>query len=352
MYETFDNWDKLASQLDVENDAVGRDIVSDACLLRASSVLGTKVSKNGQIFALESWLREELTKKSLNGNDFFAKCVKPASLALGRYRDLNFGEKTFSFSSSRAGKVGDMIAIRLTFLRALTSSVSSTKELEIVILELLVRSMGKASAKHMPLKELDSYLGHVERLALWMALLKPPASQRYQRCFKFLENIQSKNIGSSFSMLSEEEMSAIREKLLVCNFGLTAAGRKNVIALLQRLNSYILFSNDRITTSGGTVQLYAEPILPVKATNKMWGEQWPDKEEREFWMHRLGNFVLVSNKAKTIDSKLAFTSKKERYGKEVWPLTIDVTKSNEWSRLQLVEHMSSMLNLIDEIWGL
>jgi len=351
MYDTFDNWDRLAAPFDIENDAVGRDIISDACLLRASAVLRSKINKNGQIYAMENWLRAEMERKAMDGKAFFNNHVEPASLALGSLRDLNYIEKAFSFSQMKnAGKTGNMIAMRLTFLRALTASIGATKELEIVILELLLQSMGKGQDKRMPLGQFDNYLGHVERLALWMALVKPPASERYKRCFDFLETIQSKN-DSSFSFLSEEEKTSLREQLATYEFGLTPSGRKIAAALIQRLNAYALFGVDKETTSGG-VQLNIEQILPLKASTAMWGEDWPDKEEKEFWVHRLGNFVLLSKKANARVSRKSFAVKKERYEKEVWPLTINVSKMDVWNRGTLVEHMTSMLNMVEEIWGL
>lgn len=368
MQETFDNWDKLAATPDIEHNIVGRDIITAACLLRASAVLRSKIGKNDHIFAFEAWLRQEIagaTTKT-DGKDFFANYIEPASLALGRYRDLNHSEKAFSFSArARTGKVGTMIATRLTFLRALTSSVGATKELEIVILELLLRSTGKGGSggeKRMTLEQVDKYLNHVERLALWMALTKPPASKRYLRCMELLDKIETdENLDDdiNYSSISEEEQVNLREGLVSFDFGLTPTGRKIATALLERLNSYTLLGDGddeetapSMSSNTGTVQLHVEHILPVQATKKMWGDDWPDDNDKDYWVNRLGNLALVSKKANTIQSRLNFASKKERYEKEIWPLTNDVAKFETWDRNSLVEHMGSVLNLVDDVWGL
>jgi len=362
MQETFDNWDRLAAVPDIENNIVGRHTVTSACLLRASALLRSKIGRNDHIFALEGWLRHELnlTDKP-DGKDFFANYVEPASLALGRYRDPNNAEKAFSYSARvRDGAVGAMIATRLTFLRALTSSVGATKELEMVVLELLLRSTGKCGGKkRMALEDVDRYLNHVERLALWMALAKPPASKRYQHCFEFLDQIETnENLASedgTYLSLSDEEQATLREELVSFDFGATPTGRKIATALLERLNAYTLLGDDEkqeaasLSSGGGRT---VEHILPVQATKKMWGDDWPDDNDREFWVHRLGNLALLSKKASTIQSRLDFVSKKERYEKEVWPLTKDVVKFEVWNRNSLVEHMGNMLNLVDEVWGL
>ena len=126
-------------------------------------------------------------------------------------------------------------------------------------------------------------------------------------------------------------------------------------ALLEQLNSYThLTDGDKqeaaSLSSGGGRAL--EHILPVQATKKMWGDDWKDKKDKDFWMHRLGNLALLSKKANTIQSRLDFASKKERYEKEAWPLTKDVAKFEVWNRNSLVEHMGNVLNLVDEVWGL
>ena len=139
------------------------------------------------------------------------------------------------------------------------------------------------------------------------------------------------------------------------DFGATPTGRKIATALLERLNAYTLLGDDEkqeaasLSSGGGRT---VEHILPVQATKKMWGDDWPDDNDREFWVHRLGNLALLSKKASTIQSRLDFVSKKERYEKEVWPLTKDVVKFEVWNRNSLVEHMGNMLNLVDEVWGL
>jgi len=367
MQETFDSWDKLASTPDIESDTVGREIITAACIHRASAVLRSKVGKNDQIFALEGWLREEIkNSEKIDGKSFFSSYIEPASLALGRYRDLNYSEKAFSFSPrARGGEVGNMIAMRLAFLRALTSSVGAVKELEMVILELLLRSTGKGDSggkKRMTLKQVDQCLHHVERLALWMALLKPTASKRYQRCFEFLDKIDTNenlDANGTYSSITKEEQLAISEELLSFDFGRTPGGRKIATALLQRLNSYSLFRDgdnknveSMLSGGGGIVQLNVEHVLPVKATKKMWGDDWKNDEDKDLWVHRIGNLALLSKKANTIQKRVDFVSKKERYEKDIWPLTNDITKFDVWNRNSVVVHMGSLLNLVDEVWGL
>merc|ERR1712226_1519420 len=84
-------------------------------------------------------------ERQIQGSDFFEQCVKPASLALGRYRSDSFNPVDFVKSNDK-GTVGgaqtnlvNSLAMRIDFLRALTSSVTVTKDLELLILDLLLR---------------------------------------------------------------------------------------------------------------------------------------------------------------------------------------------------------------------
>ena len=66
MYDTFDSWDGLAAEPTSKEGggitSVGRDIISSACLLRASAALRTKIRSRGgdEVYEWERWLRQEL----------------------------------------------------------------------------------------------------------------------------------------------------------------------------------------------------------------------------------------------------------------------------------------------------
>jgi len=72
-YETFDEWYNLTSKTDLENDILGRDIDSNACSLRASVALRSKIRRNNQTQVFELWLRQDITPKKYNKTILFAK---------------------------------------------------------------------------------------------------------------------------------------------------------------------------------------------------------------------------------------------------------------------------------------
>ena len=145
MYQTFDRWDELNAMPDLDTGAVGREIVADACVLRATSALRTKIGRRNQLFALEQWLRKDLsTSNNSDGSVFFSKVVHPASLCLGQFREGTAPP----FGFTRRGKISKTwpcIERRLAFLREMIT-LPAAKDIEIVVLELLLRADGSICA--------------------------------------------------------------------------------------------------------------------------------------------------------------------------------------------------------------
>jgi len=348
IYKTFDKWDELSAMSDIDNSSVGRKTVSDACLLRATSELREKIRKRDQLYSLERWLRKDVVENQHEGHVFYMKKIEPASLLLGQYREGTFNLFGF-YAKSKSEKVWKSISMRLRFLREMTNGIAATKETEVIILELLLRANGFEGDKAMSQTDLDEYLHKVEQLALWMALTKPSAKERSQKVFAFLDAIDSKKDPSKVQAITQEDKSSLRESLVVSQFGSTASAKKIAIVLLKRLNSFVLAEKGQPEFTGDA---YLESILPHSASKKAWGKDWPDKDERDKWVDRLGNLALLSNKATAREAKLSFSEKKERFNKEPFPLTLGVAEMDVWNSDNLVKRLASIVALIDQIWAL
>ena len=350
MYKTFDSWDTLAAISDLDNGSVGRAVVADACVLRATAEMRTKIGKRDVVYSLERWLRMDVAEHKHEGHVFFKKKVEPASLSLGQFREGSFNLFGF-YGRARGTKAWITIATRLRFLRELTSNIPATRETEAIVLELLLRAGGSEGSKPLPLADVDRYLHEVERLALWMALTKPSAAQRSKKVFAFLENIaEEKN--SNFEAISHEDKSSLREALVVSEFGSTPSGKKFVIALLKRLNAFVQAQHGNEAVINDSTVNYLESVLPEKGSKKAWGKEWPNQDERDKWSNRLGNFVLLSNKATAVEARMPFIEKKKRFSKETFPLTLGLAEMDQWNSDNLVKHLASTVGLIDRIWGL
>ena len=353
MYNTFDKWDILAAQPDTDMGSVGRETVAAACLLRASAALQMKIRKNDEALALETWLRQELIQNGYEGKEFFTSHVDPASKVLRAYRDGAFD--SFDFTS-RGGKADAMlsksITRRLSFLRTLTSSVSSAKEAEILILDLLLKAEGDGK-KALALDELNLCLASVESCAIWMAVMRPSPVQRHKRAFDILNIVNSGVLldGMAEVVISEDEKKALRDEILHYDLGASPAGKKLAIALLQRINVQLLAEDDKDESVVSPCN-HIEHVLPTNTYRKYWSEQWPDEEITNSWTHRLGNLVLMSKKSTAKESNNVFGEKKERYGKEAAPLTQHVSEIDTWNKYAVSANHDKLVGLIGSIWQL
>jgi len=392
MYKTFDAWDDLSSScssmIDLDSGIVGRDVVTNACLWRATSFLKTKIGKRNQLLCLEKWMRGNIMQSrngyqdcSGGGDQFFLKQIKPASVVLGYFRDgslppqLNLPLKTKSDNNKL---LMAKIEISLRFLRDLVMDVSAaTKEIEMIVLELLLRATNRN--KKMPLQVLHQHLLATEQLVLYFALLKPSASVKYKKCFELLDRIEDQASSSSSSSivpssthlmksLWEEQKVELRNALVLNDFGATAGGKKFAVALLKRLNRDVMiqqsgehFSSDRMMKQvlfGGDKNTYLEPVLPPKATKKAWGgvDSWPEKIQREKSIPKLGNLCLVGRtdhkKPTTKELKSSFEEKKGRYKEEMWPLTSRLASIDTWNDNSMTQTTAVLIGLVNSIWGL
>lgn len=351
MYKTFDAWDVLASMPDLDNGSVGRTAVADACLLRASAEMRNKIRKSDQVYSFERWLRHDIIENKHEGHVFYKMKIEPASLYLGQYREGEFDLFGF-YPRNKGTKAWKKITMRLRFLRDMTNNIASTKEVEMIVLELLLRTgaMDGNKKKAMILSDLDDYLDKVEVLAMWMALTRPSPSERYEKVFAYLDAIDAGK--NKISAISEEDKSSLREALVVSEFGSNTSGKKIATAILKRLNAHVLAQNGNEDAVSDTADTYLESILPLKATKKAWGEDWPDQDERNKWVDRLGNLALISDKATARERKMSFDEKKKRFRAEVWPLTSGLNDLSAWNSDNLVKQLASTVALIDQIWGL
>jgi len=349
MYKTFDKWDDLAAIADIDNSSVGRKTVSDACMLRATAELREKIRKRDQLYALERWLRKDVIENKHEGHVFYTNKIEPACLVLGQYREGAFNLFGF-YARSKNEKEWNSITMRLKFLREMTTSITATNDAEIVILELLLRANGSEGGRSMKLSDFDEYLHKTEQLALWIALTKPSATQKSMKILAFLDAIASPDDKVAYAeAISQEDKSFLRESLVVTEFGSNASGKRLAVILLKRMNAFVLAQQGKPEFAG---EDFLESILPVKASKKSWGEDWPDLDEREKWVNNLGNLAIVSKKATSKQTKMPFSQKKERYNKEVLPLTLTVAEMDTWNSDNLAKNLATLVDLIDQIWGL
>lgn len=385
MYDTFDSWDGLAAEpttLSASKEegsikSVGRNIIASACLLRASAALRTKIRSRGgdEVFEWERWLRQELWLQNKRlaqqqspqqeesgtrqdqvqpwqGKDFFIEEIEPSSIALYKFRTGQWDEFAFlsSDKKSMTKKQRDIVISRLTFLRDITMGVTSTKEAEIAILELLLSleyaaGSSSDSSSSIITRYLDDILPLIEKWTLWMALTRPSPMQRHSRVFALLDAMA---MGSSKGLDdSEEDMAtSMKEGMDTYDFGATAGGKRLAAAILKRMNAHVMLQERKNI-----------PVDHDDATVDMIQQNWSSEEEREEWSTRIGNLALISQprrrtaRGKKSDVSL-WESKAEMYKKEPWTLTKQLAELDEWDVRNVKNQQKDMLSLMNEVWSL
>ncbi|KAL7547251.1 hypothetical protein ACHAWF_010573 [Thalassiosira exigua] len=364
MYQTFDQWDTLAAQPSASSSedqegsgikSVGRDVISAACILRASASLRAKIRSRGgdEVYEWERWLRNELwlqnqkqpSKELFQGKDFFANSIEPASIALYKFRTRQWDEFNFlSKTRKMTKKQRDTIVARLNFLLDITSGVASAKEAEIATLELLLRAGDEEESNAMVSRYLNEILPLVEKWTLWMAVARPSPMQRHSRVFALLDAMD--DVDSLGSTDDSEMANSLIESIDKYQFGASASGKRLAAAIMKRINSHLLVEGKKNTPASdgsATVELIQQT-------------QWNNDEEEEEWANRIGNLALVSTsprrKANAKSDAHSWQSKCDRYSKEKWLTTRLLGVFEQWNADTLQDQQKELLSLIEMVWDL
>jgi len=399
MYQVFDRWDSLAAEpssrpsTDVDPSGeditpVGRDIVSSACQLRASAALRTKIRSRGgdEVYEWERWLRQEMwarnqrrseqlgsdigqekstsVRQPWQGKDFFDEEIKPASAALYKFRTGQWDE--FYFLSKTGAKKNmtkkqrDTTVARLNFLRDITIGVTSAKEAEIVVLELLLRAedagADSSNSNHMLSRYLDEILPLIEKWSLWMALTRPSPMKRHARVFALLDAMDDVDAVGSLGL----EMSSpgddgngtigslLRERMDEYEFGTTAGGKRLAAAILKRMNAYLMVEEKKVVPSGKgapTVEIIQHHLTSDDALDEL--------------AYRIGNLALVSKapprdsgRRKNKHDSSYWENKSRRYKKEPWLLTRQLSELDKWDLDAMQDQQKDLVSLMDLVWSL
>ncbi|KAL3807270.1 LOW QUALITY PROTEIN: hypothetical protein ACHAXA_004086 [Cyclostephanos tholiformis] len=398
MYRTFDSWDALASEPVMSTGgttrddsapaaivgaigSVGRDVLSSACLLRASASLRTKIRSSrdrgggDEVYEWERWLRRQLYMRndvshnevrqsdddsaeqqqrqqlpSWQGKDFFVEEIAPASIALYKFRTGLWDGFVF-LSKTTTRKQRDTTIARLNFLRDIALGVTSAKEAEIVILELLLRvEHGDDSSLS---RYLDDILPLIEKTALWMALMRPSSMQRHARVFALLDSMDDFDSVGGLGMAkamgdNERVVSSLREAMNLYEFGASIGGKRLAGAILKRMNAHLMIEEKKNVPDGGSDAAVVDVIEP----------NWTS-EEGERVANRIGNLALVSssalpaprNRRAKKSSGSLWESKVKRYKKEPWILTRQVAEFDQWNVDAVHDQQGDVLSLMDLVWS-
>jgi hypothetical protein len=131
---------------------------------------------------------------------------------------------------------------------------------------------------------------------------------------------------------------------------------------ITRIRLPLLLRLDELLSGGSAV--YNSPIVTVEHVlpqNPSVGSQWfldfSDETDREHWVHKLANLVLLTRRKNSQASNLDFSEKKAKYfstkaGVSNFALTSQVLSESEWTLDILKRRQSELIGVIEELWRL
>lgn len=197
------------------------------------------------------------------------------------------------------------------------------------------------------------FLSDLERLAYGLFLMRSDPSERIRRYGKLLGSIQAGDdlfVEASPLQLDDNEKKAIRNTL------------DGDIYSITRIRLPLLLRLDELLSGGSAV--YNSPIVSVEHVlpqNPSLGSQWltdfPAATDREYWVHKLANLVLLTRRKNSQASNLDFSEKKSKYfstkaGVSNFALTSKVLSESAWTLDTLKNRQTELISAIEKLWRL
>ena len=100
-----------------------------------------------------------------------------------------------------------------------------------------------------------------------------------------------------------------------------------------------------------------EHVLPQTPGDGSEWRAWFTDEEREYWVHRLANLILLTRRKNSEASNYEFAVKKNKYfvtksGVSPFVLTTQVLGSESWTPEVLEQRQEELLEALAQLWRL
>jgi hypothetical protein len=259
-------------------------------------------------------------------------------------------------SKKMTKKQRSALIARLEFLRDVIMGVTSAKEAEIVVLDILLRAEDvAANAGGSGLdRYLDEFFPLVECCTLWMALTRPSPMQRHARVFALLDAMDDiDSVGAGIIGAEQDEMKGLKASMDEYEFGASATGKRLAAAILKRMSTHLMLEEKKGIPDGGDVSV--DFILPSKfPKGSEWEKLWPEEEQRGEWVNRIGNLALVTSRprsrAKQGSDSSSWEQKCVNFKKEPWSLTRQLFELDGWDAAAMQDQQKDLLSLMDLVW--
>ena len=215
--------------------------------------------------------------------------------------------------------------------------------------------------RHEP-EQLLKFFTYLERLAAGLMILKVHITKRIKRYADIIKVIESNGNLYAFdsplqlSIEEQQKISDLRKQALrdrldgdIYN---TYKARNARLYILLRLNSAI---SDGDPSYDSYKKITIEHILPQNPKPDSQWLNWFSTEEKETYLHRLSNLVLLSRQKNSSASNYDFQQKKEKYFNSpvsTFALTVQVLKEPEWTPKIVEARQRYLLEELKRVWQL
>jgi hypothetical protein len=210
------------------------------------------------------------------------------------------------------------------------------------------------------IEALAQFFTKLERLASSLFLRGIGVNERIERYAELIRQIKSGNgFATSISALdlSNEE---INDSLRAIEGDVYLMSKRPRSYLLLRLNSWL--AEPSCMSDPGSLQigkiLTVEHVLPQTVEEgSYWTERWPKTENREIWLHKLGNLLLLTRRKNSEAQNYDFSKKKSKYftgrsGVSTFALTTTVLSQYDWTEEIVSNRQKDLVDKIKIGWDL
>lgn len=202
---------------------------------------------------------------------------------------------------------------------------------------------------------LSVFFKKLERLASYMRITSYDINHRIDRYAKVLSDLQGDNTGNIYGDNIELTPSEQNEFIAELN--------SDIYKMTSQKRNYIILRLDSFMSDGAAVYntdvLSIEHVLPqTVSSGSEWEKIWPDVNEREFWLNKIGNLIPLTKRHNSQAQNYDFATKKEKYfknqktGVTSYTLATDVINYSEWTREIVKERQKKLIDIFKDGWDL
>lgn len=198
---------------------------------------------------------------------------------------------------------------------------------------------------------LDGFFRKLERLAAYMLVCSCNVNDRIARYADVLTELEASGGKSSVSVdLSANEKKEFLDTLNADVYIMSPQRKKYII---MRLDSFVA----SVGAQYDNTVLSIEHILPQTVDDdSYWATKWPDVQDREKWLHKIGNLIPLNRRKNSAASNFDFTTKKAVYffrgGATPYVLANQIMPLTDWTPAEAANRQASLIDTFKQNWEL